>query len=126
MQQRYDAYLISTILVIEQSFNNQIIKFVMSSAARAELAGLFITAKNMIPLFQALIEMAWPQPKSTIKIDNSTAVGVTNRTVVANKIKYMDMHAPMVADMPRVPGSIQILLGVRVQKRSRLTHQTSP
>ena len=35
-------------------------------------------------------------------------------------------HAPMVSAMPRVPGSIQILLGVRVQQQSRLPHQTSP
>ena len=40
-----------------------IIKFVMSSSADAKLAGLFIMAKNMIPLCQTLIEMTWPQPK---------------------------------------------------------------
>ena len=33
----------------------QIIKFFMSSSAKAELAGLLITSKNMIPLLQTLI-----------------------------------------------------------------------
>ena len=69
-----------------------IIKFVMSSAADAELTGIFITSNNMIPLRQTLIEMEWPQPKSLIQTDNSTAVGVTNRAVVAKNIKYMDMR----------------------------------
>ena len=94
----------------------------MSSAVEAELARLFIMAKNMIPLRQTLIDMAWHQTKSPIQADNSTAVGVTNCKVVAKKIKLMDM----VAAMPQVPGSIQILLGVRVQQQSRLPHQTSP
>jgi hypothetical protein len=39
---------------------SQIIKFVMSSAAEAELSGLFICAKEMTPLWQSLIEMGWP------------------------------------------------------------------
>ena len=44
----------------------QIIKFVMSLAAEAELAGLFITAKLMAPMRQTLIKMRWPEPKSPI------------------------------------------------------------
>jgi len=38
----------------------RIIKCVMSSAAEAELAGLYICANEMIPLCQALVEMGWP------------------------------------------------------------------
>lgn len=70
----------------------QIIKFVMSSAAEAELAALFITAKEMVPLRQTLIEMGWPQPKAPIQTDNSTAVGVTNSTIVPRRTKSMDMR----------------------------------
>ena len=33
----------------------QIIKYVMSSAAKSELAGLFIIAKDMMPLRQTLV-----------------------------------------------------------------------
>ena len=45
---------------------DQIIKKVMSSAAEAELAGLFTTAKERIPLRQALIKMGWPQHETPI------------------------------------------------------------
>ena len=60
----------------------QIIKFGMASAAESELAALFITAHEMIPHCQTLIDMGWPQPKSPIQTDNSTATGVTNNTIV--------------------------------------------
>ncbi len=69
----------------------QIIKFVMASAAKAELAALFITTREMIPHRQTLIDMGWPQPKSPIQIDNSTAAGVTNKTIVPCRAKMMDM-----------------------------------
>jgi hypothetical protein len=69
----------------------QIIKFVMASAAKLELAALFITACEMIPHPQTLIAMGWPQPKSPIQMDNSTASGVTNKTIVPRRSKMMDM-----------------------------------
>jgi len=55
----------------------QIIKFVMASAAKSELAALFITAQEMIPHRQTLIAMGWPQPETPIQTDNSTARGCT-------------------------------------------------
>jgi hypothetical protein len=70
----------------------QIIKFVMASAAESELAALFITAHEMIPYRQTLIKMGWPQPKSPIQTDNSTAAGVVNNTVVPRRSKMMDMR----------------------------------
>ena len=42
--------------------STQIIKCVMSSTTEAELAGLYICAKEMVPLLQALVEMRWTQP----------------------------------------------------------------
>ena len=44
----------------------QIIKFVLTSAAEAELGALFITAQKMVPLQQTLIEMGWPQNPSPV------------------------------------------------------------
>ena len=70
----------------------KIIKFVMSSAAEAELAALYMTAKEMVPLRHTLGEMGWPQPKSPIQVDNTTAVGVTNKTLVPKQTKSMDMR----------------------------------
>jgi hypothetical protein len=70
----------------------QIIKFVMASATKSELAALFIMAHEMIPHSQTLIDMGWLQPKSPIQMDNSTAAGVTNKTVVPHRSKMMDMQ----------------------------------
>ena len=64
----------------------------MSSAAESELAGLFIYAKEMVPLRQALNKMGRPQIKSPIQSDNSTAVGVANKTIIQRKTNFMDMH----------------------------------
>ena len=57
----------------------QIIKFVMSSAAEAELGALYITAKEMVPICQILIEMGRKQLPSPIQTDNSTAAGVVKK-----------------------------------------------
>jgi hypothetical protein len=64
---------------------SQIMKFVMSSAAEAELSALYTTAKEMVPLQQTLIEIGWPQPCTPIQTENSTVNGVTNLTIVPQK-----------------------------------------
>ncbi len=69
-----------------------IIKFVMVSAAEDELAALFIAACEMVPHRQTFIDMGWPQPRSPIQTDNSTAVGVTSKTIVPKWSKMMDMR----------------------------------
>ena len=65
----------------------------MASSAEAEIAALYITSKNMIPLHNTLVEMGWPQPQTPIQTDNSTAVGFTNKTIVnkATKSAYMKL-----------------------------------
>ena len=70
---------------------SQIIKTVMASAAEAEMSALYITAKNMIPLRNTLIEIGWPQPQTPIQTDNSTAVGFANKTIVNKAIKSEGM-----------------------------------
>jgi hypothetical protein len=67
-------------------------KFVMSSAAKAELGALYTTAKEMAPLHQTLIKRGGLQPCTPIQMDNSTAVGITNLTIVPHKTKYMDLR----------------------------------
>jgi hypothetical protein len=64
----------------------------MASAAKSELAALFIMAREMIPDRQTLITIGWPQPKSPIQMNNSTAAGVTNKTIVPHRSKMMDMQ----------------------------------
>ncbi len=68
----------------------QIIPFVMTSAAEAELGALYITAKALVSMRQTLVEMGWPQPPTPVQCDNTTAVGVTNKTILPQKLKAMD------------------------------------
>jgi hypothetical protein len=71
---------------------SQIMKFVMPSVAKVELGALYTTAKGMVPLHQTLIKMGWPQPRTPIQMDNSTALGITNLTIIPQKTKSMDLH----------------------------------
>jgi hypothetical protein len=70
----------------------QIIKFVMASVADAEWGVLFIATQKILPLRQTLIEMGWPQPPTPVQTDNTTTVGVVNKTLVSNKLKSMDLR----------------------------------
>jgi hypothetical protein len=70
----------------------QLIKFVMASAAEAELSAMYIAARDMVPLRNTLAEMGWPQPKSPIQTDNSTAVGFVNDTIITRRIKMICMR----------------------------------
>ena len=71
---------------------SSIIKCVMSSAAEAKLAALYICAKEMVPLFQALVEMGWPHSQSPIQCDNLKAIGVANETIIPRKINSNNMQ----------------------------------
>lgn len=55
---------------------------------------LYIPAMEMIPLQNALKEMGWPQQKSPIQTDNSTAYGFINDTIIQQRIKmiWMQLH----------------------------------
>ena len=52
----------------------------------------------MIPLRNTIIEMGWPQPKSPIKTENSTAVGFTNKTIFNKATKSEDMKLWWIRD----------------------------
>ena len=56
----------------------QNIKFVMFSAAEAELGVIFITVQDMVAMRKNMEEMRWPQPKSPIQNENSAAEGLFN------------------------------------------------
>ena len=63
----------------------------MTSAAEAEIAALYTTAKKMIPLRNTLIEIGWPQPQTPIQTDNSIALLFTKKTIVNKATKSADM-----------------------------------
>jgi hypothetical protein len=70
----------------------KIIKNVMSSAAEAEIAALFLNAKHSIPMRNTLIELGHAQPLTPIRTDNSTTNGIMNSTIKQNQSKAIDMR----------------------------------
>ena len=70
----------------------QIIKFVMSSDAKAEISGLFVYAKAKVQIHYTLIEMGWPCLKYPIQCDNFATVGVNNDTNIQRKTKTINMQ----------------------------------
>jgi hypothetical protein len=69
-----------------------VMRSVYASAGEAELAALFKCAQEMVPLRNSLNEMEWIQPRSPIQVDNSTAVGYVNNTIIARRIKSLEMR----------------------------------
>jgi hypothetical protein len=70
----------------------KIIKNVMASASEAEVAGIYINAREAVPMQKALIEMGHPQPATPMKTDNSTATGILNNTIKQKRSKAIDMR----------------------------------
>jgi hypothetical protein len=58
-----------------------ILRFVVASAAEAELGALFLNCKQATIFRLTLEEMGHPQPPTPIHCDNSTAVGIANNTI---------------------------------------------
>ena len=60
---------------------SKIIKFVMSSAAEAEIGASFIAAQESLPIITCLEELGHKQPPVPMQVDNTTAVGFANKTI---------------------------------------------
>eukprot|EP00804_Cyclotella_cryptica_P018634 CCRYP_011441-RC/>CCRYP_011441-RC protein AED:0.43 eAED:0.43 QI:0/-1/0/1/-1/0/1/0/182 len=69
-----------------------IIKHVMASATEAELAALFITAREAVYIRIILMELGHKQPATPLQTDNAMAEAVTNGKVQPKSTKAMDMH----------------------------------
>ena len=76
----------------------QILKFVASSAAEAELGSLFLNAKKGKEMITTLTEMGHPQPPVPIHVDNSTTVGIANKTIKQQRSRAMEMRYFWVQD----------------------------
>jgi hypothetical protein len=79
----------------------QIMRNVMSSAAEAELGGLFLNVKTACSLRITLAEMGHPQPPTPVQTDNSTAAGIANDTVKQKRSKAIDMRFYWIRDRVR-------------------------
>ena len=71
---------------------------VMSAASEAEAAALFTNMKEGVIQRVALEEMQWPQPPTPITVDNSTAAGLAQDTIKANKSRAKDMRLHWIQD----------------------------
>ena len=62
----------------------KILRNIMASAAEAEYGVLFLNGQAAVPVRTTLIEMHHPQPLTLIQVDNSTAVGIANKSIKKN------------------------------------------
>ena len=69
-----------------------IIPAVVSAASEAELAGVYINAQAAVATRNTLADLGYPQGKTPILTDNSTAQGIAHRTVRQKRSKAMDMR----------------------------------
>ena len=70
----------------------KVIKNVMSSAAESEVGGLYMNAREDVPIRTTLIEMGHPQPATPLTTDNNTAEGILNGTIKQKRSKAIDMR----------------------------------
>jgi hypothetical protein len=61
--------------------NATILKFVVASAAEAELGTLFHNCQDGIIFRQTLVNMGHPQPKTPVHCNDATVVGIANNTI---------------------------------------------
>jgi hypothetical protein len=71
---------------------SQIIKSVMSFAAKATLGVLYINACETVPCRTFLEELGHKQPPTHIQTDNSTALGIVTNNILPRCTKAMDMQ----------------------------------
>ena len=69
-----------------------ICKFVVASAAEAELGALFYNCQDATIMRLSLAELGHPQPPSPVHCDNSTAVSIANDTVKKQRSRAMEKN----------------------------------
>jgi hypothetical protein len=94
----------------------KLIKNVMSSAAEAKVAGLFMIVEELFPMRTTLEELGHPQPATPMQTNNSTACGIANKIVKQRRSKAIDMRFYWLQDRIKqgqfhiywAPGSINL------------------
>lgn len=69
-----------------------ILKFVVASAAEAELAALFMNMKECKVIRLTLQELGHPQPPTPLHCDNKTATAIANDTIRKQRSHAMEMR----------------------------------
>ena len=70
----------------------QIIKVVMSYAAEAKIAALFINCREAVPARHDLEEMGHKQLPTPMQTYNTTSHGVVTNNIATKRLKYMGMR----------------------------------
>ena len=71
---------------------SQIIVSVMSSAAKAKLAALYINACEAVPCRMFLETLGHKQPPTPIQTDNSTALGIVTNNILPRCTKAIKQY----------------------------------
>ena len=71
----------------------RLIKVVMYSAAEAEMGAIFLNTREAISAQITLIKRGYPQGKTPIQTDNSTAHDVVNNNMRCKRSKSWDMRS---------------------------------
>jgi hypothetical protein len=74
---------------------------IVSSAAEAEIGGLFYNGTDACPIRMCLEELGHPKPPTPLKTDNTTPKGIANDTVKQKHSKAMDMRYYWIRDHVR-------------------------
>ena len=75
-----------------------IMKFIASSAAEAELGSLFMNAKEGCIIRLTLKELGHPQPPTPMHCNNATAAGIANGSVKRQWSRAMEMRYFYICD----------------------------
>ena len=78
--------------------STNVIRFVVASAAEAELGALFHNCQTGIIFRSILEDMGHIQPRTPVHCDNATAVGIANHTVKRQRSRSMEMRFFWVSD----------------------------
>jgi len=78
--------------------NTTIMRFVVASAAEAELGALFRNCQDGVIFRLTLENLGHPQPRTPVHCDNATAVGIANNTVKRQRARAMEMRFFWIAD----------------------------
>ena len=70
----------------------------MASETEAEYGAMFLNDQAAVPIRTTLIEMHHPHPPTPIQVDNSTAVGIANKSIKQKRSKAMDTRFHWIHD----------------------------
>ena len=75
-----------------------VLRFVVASAAEAELGALYHNRQTGIIFRLTLSDMGHPQPQTPVHCDNATAVGIANNTIKRQRSQSMEMRFFWIGD----------------------------